>query len=545
MNRYLITCLITVMGCLCIGPVYSQNLLINELQASNNNVVYDDFFEFDDWVEIYNQGGLFNLAGLYLSDDLDSLDKWKFPDTNPGLTTILPGGHLLIWCDKDPEQGEDHADFSLSGDGETVYLVDSDGTSILDSVAFGQQQTDVSYGRSCDGCEDWVYFNVPTPAATNVSADLPDYLVYINELQLGNETTLFDEAGDFDAWIEIFNPNDFQVNLAGYEFSLDSEAYTIVNSQPWLTTIEPNGFLVLWLDGESDQGANHLEITCPLGGCSIGISGSDGSTIDAAEWDSSVSLNASYGRALDGSPNWIEFTTPTPRVTNSLQIIPGGPIVINEVLSWNINDIQDNAFENEDWIELHNPSASAVDIAGYFLSDRLDNPQKWMVPVGVPDSTVIAPGGFVILYADDGESQGWNHMNFKFNNAGEHAALRTPDGFTVLDSLYIPSLPFDVSWGRTFDAQLPWIDFSTTTPNASNGTMGIGFQPSESLWLPYPNPAKPGATMSFLESGMLFDATGRIVFAWSSPGTFKLPSAQGVYILHLASGRSVRVVVAD
>ena len=62
--------------------VQSQDLILNELQASNSNGVYDDFFEFDDWVEIHNSGSLLNLAGHYLSDDLDSLDKWKFPDTS-------------------------------------------------------------------------------------------------------------------------------------------------------------------------------------------------------------------------------------------------------------------------------------------------------------------------------------------------------------------------------------------------------------------------------------------------------------------------------
>ena len=46
---------------------------LNELMASNNVAVYDDFFEFDDWVEIYHEGGVLNLAGYYLSDREDNL----------------------------------------------------------------------------------------------------------------------------------------------------------------------------------------------------------------------------------------------------------------------------------------------------------------------------------------------------------------------------------------------------------------------------------------------------------------------------------------
>ena len=82
------------------------------------------------------------------SDDPDTLDKWMFPSTNPGLTTILPGGHLRIWCDDDEQQGEDHTNFKLSGDGETVFLVEPNGFTIVDSITFGLAQTDISIWTS-------------------------------------------------------------------------------------------------------------------------------------------------------------------------------------------------------------------------------------------------------------------------------------------------------------------------------------------------------------------------------------------------------------
>ncbi len=531
--------------CLCGQTSIAQGLIINELLASNDNVIFDDFFEFNDWVEIHNTGGILNLAGYYLSDDLDSLDKWKFPDTNPGLTTILPGGHLMIWCDKDPEQGEDHANFSLSSDGETVYLVDTDGSFILDSVSFGQQQNDISFGRSCDGCDDWIYFDVPTPEATNEYIQVEPSLVFINECQLENESTLFDEAGEYDAWLEVFNPNEYQVNLAGYEFTLDGNSYVVENDAPWLTTIEANGHIVFWLDGEPSQGANHLGITSSPSSEMIILSGSDGLVIDAIQWDASTASNNSYGRSLDGSTLWTEFSTPTPRVSNSLQIIPGGPVVINEVQTWNVADIQDNFLESEDWIELHNPSSSPVDIAGYYVSDRIDNPQKWKVPVGIADSTVIMPGGFLLLFADDDEEQGWNHMDFKLNNTGEHAALRSPDGFTVIDSLNIPNLPADVSWGRTFDAALPWIEFIVTTPNASNGTLGINPTEAASFWIPSPNPSRPNGSIAFPEGGALYNVMGHLIKTWSLPSEQSLPSTEGLYVIQFESGRSVRLVLAE
>ena len=173
--------LVALVWCLGATGIEAQSLVINEVLASNSSFDYDDFFQFEDWIEIYNGGGILNLEGYHLSDDPDTLDKWMFPSTNPGLTTILPGGHLRIWCDDDEQQGEDHTNFKLSGDGETVFLVEPDGFTIVDSITFGLAQTDISYGRACDGCSDWIYFNVPTPDAPNAVINLPVSTLFINE----------------------------------------------------------------------------------------------------------------------------------------------------------------------------------------------------------------------------------------------------------------------------------------------------------------------------------------------------------------------------
>ena len=48
----------------------SQTPVLNEMMSSNQLAHFDDFFESDDWVEIYNPGGLLDLAGHHISDDL-------------------------------------------------------------------------------------------------------------------------------------------------------------------------------------------------------------------------------------------------------------------------------------------------------------------------------------------------------------------------------------------------------------------------------------------------------------------------------------------
>ena len=75
--------------------VYTRPLVISEFMAINNSQepleqgeLLDDFNDNSDWVEIYNPTGTtISLAGWYLTDDANNLDKWQFPagaEIDPG-----------------------------------------------------------------------------------------------------------------------------------------------------------------------------------------------------------------------------------------------------------------------------------------------------------------------------------------------------------------------------------------------------------------------------------------------------------------------------
>lgn len=154
-------------------PAFAQ-LSINEIMASNSTVIADNEGEFDDWIEIYNAGNVsVNLAGLYLSDDPDDLTKWQIPSTSSAQTTINANGYLIIWLDNDSEQGAHHVDFKLSAGGEHIALVDTDGTTVLDSISFGEQTTDISLGRKTDGIGSFAFLN-PTPNAMNDGSEVAE-----------------------------------------------------------------------------------------------------------------------------------------------------------------------------------------------------------------------------------------------------------------------------------------------------------------------------------------------------------------------------------
>ncbi|MEA1972171.1 MAG: lamin tail domain-containing protein [Candidatus Cloacimonadota bacterium] len=145
-----------------------QSLYINEYLASNDAANEDEFGGFDDWIEIYNASDVaINIAGMYISDSLTDIIKYQIADTDANLTTIQPGGFLVIWADDEVDQGILHTNFKLSSGGESIVLTDTDGTTIIESRVYEGQTTDYSEGRSPDGTDNWIIFETPTPGATN------------------------------------------------------------------------------------------------------------------------------------------------------------------------------------------------------------------------------------------------------------------------------------------------------------------------------------------------------------------------------------------
>jgi len=123
------------------------DVVINEFMASNDETVADQDGEFDDWIELYNNtSSAINLDGYFLSDDVGELTQWAFPAG----TEIEANGYLIIWADDDEDQAGLHANFKISAGGESIYLL-RDSVTIADEIIFGEQTTDISFGRIPNG----------------------------------------------------------------------------------------------------------------------------------------------------------------------------------------------------------------------------------------------------------------------------------------------------------------------------------------------------------------------------------------------------------
>ncbi len=145
-------------------------------------------------------------------------------------------------------------------------------------------------------------------------------------------------------------------------------------------------------------------------------------------------------------------------------------LVINEYSAANRLTITNNYGEKADWIELYNAGSTTIDLSGYHLSDRENNPDKWAFPSG----TTLGPGQYLLVFADghDEFSGGTYHTNFKLTQTtgNDQVVLANPQGNILEVHYFNPPNLKDQSYGRSPDGSNNWKVFPTPTPNAANTT---------------------------------------------------------------------------
>jgi hypothetical protein len=118
---------------------------------------------------------------------------------------------------------------------------------------------------------------------------------------------------------------------------------------------------------------------------------------------------------------------------------------ITELMARNTDTLEDEDGSTPDWIELHNPGTAAYDLTGHFLSDTLDDPEKWAFP-----AMELPAGGYLVIFAsskDRRDPEGPLHTNFKLSGDGESVVFSSPDG-AILDAIEdFPGQVGDVAYG--------------------------------------------------------------------------------------------------
>jgi len=143
-------------------------------------------------------------------------------------------------------------------------------------------------------------------------------------------------------------------------------------------------------------------------------------------------------------------------------------IVINEFLTSNVLIFSDEAGEYDDWIELYNDSDDQINIAGMYISDDKNEPDKWQVPSTNIEKTLIVSKGFLVLWADDSPEQGALHLPFKLSESEEIYLFDS--SFSPLDSIKYSKQKPDITYGRYPDGNGQLGYSIKATPGFSNSS---------------------------------------------------------------------------
>ena len=119
----------------------------------------------------------------------------------------------------------------------------------------------------------------------------------INELCASNDSLVADGALDYDDWIELHNPTDAEISLAGWGLSDGGD------SPDWFfedaATIAAGGLYVVWADDEPGEGPDHATFGLDKEGDGVTLFDADGEVVDEVEFED-LPTDVVFGRFGNG-----------------------------------------------------------------------------------------------------------------------------------------------------------------------------------------------------------------------------------------------------
>ena len=128
-----------------------------------------------------------------------------------------------------------------------------------------------------------------------------------------------DEPGAFEDWIEIYNPGNSAVDMAGMYLTDDLTKPTKWQI-PAGVSVPAKGYLLFWADEDKRQGNTHTNFKLSKSGEAIGLFDTDARgnvAIDTVTFTEQAT-DISQGRSYDGADSWVSLETPTPGSSNAI-----------------------------------------------------------------------------------------------------------------------------------------------------------------------------------------------------------------------------------
>lgn len=439
---------------------------LSEIMISNKGSVPDNLGGYPDYIELHNGSSeRADISGYGLSDSLLEGAKYVFPAG----TALEPGAYVVVWCGGEAED-DMHAPFKLSA-GEEAVLFDASGrpldTAVLNSVDSGmvlRREGEVwTQAKPCPGYPKTEEGMAEYEKSLKETEDIG---LYINEFMASNATTLCDSFGSYSDWIELYNSTDTDMDISGFGIS-DNLSQPMKYRFPDGTTIAAKGYLVVFCSG--NEGMQNGELHAPFGLRSYGedvvIANRAGRIIDSYSFKNQET-DVSMARIPDGAGEFQSNSQPSPGYPNTgagysafdaANRLPLGGVYISE-FGGSTGSVA------SDWVEIYNSTGSAVNLAGYGLSNNPKNPAKWVFP-----DISIEPGEYLLLYATGSADKAQKKnlkLNFCISSTGETLFFFDPNG-KLIDKLSAGRMRSGQSYGR--DGSDNRFYYAEPTPGAQNG----------------------------------------------------------------------------
>ena len=455
----------------------SESIRINEYVVSNDCTFRDDNWNSPDWIEIFNYGSEpVSLSNFYISDDEANPTKYNLPES-----TLMPGEYILVLASGGVEQNSEYINvpFQLGKNDKCIIISTTEHT--VDKLDIEYLPTDISAGYTDGGSIG--YFSEPTPGSQNStqSYDTSEIepvnsygnLLQINEYLSSNEYGITDGDGDHADWIEIYNPNSFAV-YAGDIYLSDDENQGNKLRLPEIE-IQPYEYIIVYASGKTEypDGEIHAPFKLSENDSKIVLFSLGGYVIDSCDV---YYLPKDVSAGKDASGQWGYFTESTPGMENATAFylssdnltaeyvsMGQAAVVLNEWMPNNEFGMLDAEGDASDWIELYNTTGDVVSLKGFFLTDDINELNKW----AFPEDAVIEPYGYLVVYASGKDETIDGQMHTSFALGSEEAIYLVSADMKIADSAQLEEMPGNVSKGKTADG---YGYFALPTPGRENTT---------------------------------------------------------------------------
>ena len=301
----------------------------------------------------------------------------------------------------------------------------------------------------------------------NMNTDMNVGKLIINEIMLVNNNTIMDKYGKYSDYIEIYNGNDYDVDLYGY-YLTDSMKETRKWSFPDVT-IKANDYMVVFASGKNNVIEEELHTNFKLDskGETIALSDSSGKVISKV-YVKETMKDTSYGY---NGEEYVYYYSGTPGKKNEGEFSSDAiyeeegnkeyKLAITEYMTNNLSNIK--AFDDKFYsmIEIHNYGEKDINLKGFYLSNKEDNIGRYALP-----DVVIKGNDYLSIYAS-GKDEVMNneiHTNFKLKNDDGVITLADPKK-SLINKVVVQELDGNTSFGYYDDK---WHLYSKTSFGKEN-----------------------------------------------------------------------------